>query len=278
MKITIREPGENSGYPFTICGWLTDEVARRVTGSTWFEQKHRKNWALTIYLMTNTRLKKPRVHEPKVRLKKEVRYIIIVPYIGSSWTEPARYAQPVRQWLEGIVTVLRKYHFDSSEFEKRIPALLRQFCSEPDRIVPGWVEPAKPKPGGLPKWRIPKNLRERLADADGTWEVERYDPILLTVSDDVSYRGRKIPLMWQLEFDPFDERLESAGERLESRGVEPDGDAWSSVIQKRFKKRFPKLAGELHDDSESSACVLWVESESACKTLLELVWWMLFMK
>jgi hypothetical protein len=65
---------------------------------------------------------------------------------------------------------------------------------------------------------------------------------------------------------------------LESGGVEPNGDGWSHDIQKRFKTRFPKLAGELHDDSESSACVLWVKSENACKALVELVWSMLFKK
>jgi hypothetical protein len=67
----------------------------------------------------------------------------------------------------------------------------------------------------------------------------------------------------------------AAGERLEKLGVESDGDGWSSVIQKKFRKRFPKLAKELHDDSESSTCVLWVESENACKALVGLVWSML---
>src|SRR5207247_10419025 len=114
--------------------------------------------------------------------------------------------------------------------------------------------------------------------AGGTWEQDRYDPIVLTLSIDVAYQGREIPLMWQVEFDPFDERLKTAGERLERRGVEPDGDGWSSVIQKEFRKRFPKLAREFHDDSESSTCILWVESENACKALVELVWSMLVKK
>lgn len=157
-------------------------------------------------------------------------------------------------------------------------SIVKEFCSDPGRIVPGWVEAPKPKRESLSKWRVPKDLRKRVADAGGTWEDERYDPILLTVSNGVSYKGRKIPPMWQVEFDPFDERMEAAGERLENRGVEPDGDGWSNVIQKRFRKRFPKLARELHDDSESSACVLWVESESACKALVELVWPMLLKK
>jgi len=275
MKIIVRENGENSGYPFTVARWLTEEVNQCVTGSKLFEQQYGSDWTLTFFLMTNTRLKKPRVYQPRGNLKKEVLYIVIVPYIGSSWTKPAAYRQPVRQWLEGIVTVLCRYRFDSSRFEKRIPALLKHFSSDPRMIVSEWVEPAKPRRATLPKWQVPKDLAKRVAAAGGTWEDERYDPILLTVSNDTLYEGRKIPLMWQIEFDPFDERLEAASKRLENRGIEPDGDGWSSVLQKAFKKRFPKLAGELHDDSESSTCVLWVESENACKALVELVWSMI---
>ena len=37
--------------------------------------------------------------------------------------------------------------------------------------------------------------------------------------------------MWQVEFDPFDERLEAAGKRLENRGVEPDGDGWKVAME-----------------------------------------------
>ena len=280
MKIRVKESGGEmgAGYPFTLSRWLTSEVNKCVTGSRLFEQEYGEDWTLTLDLFTNTRLKKPRVQKPHTLWKKKLCYIIIVPYIGSTWAEPAAYSQPVRQWLEGIITVLRRWQIDCSRLEERIPALLKQFCSDPATIVPRWVAPPKPKVERLPKWRVPKDLRKRVADAGGTWEDERYDPILLSVSGDGSYKGRKIPLMWQVEFDPCDERLEAAGERLENRGLEADGDGWSSVIRKKFKKRFPKLAGELHDDSESSTCVLWVESESACRVLVELVWSMLFRK
>ena len=122
-----------------------------------------------------------------------------------------------------------------------------------------------------PKWKIPKALK-RLIEDDGMWEDERWDPILLTVMSDTEYEGREIPLAWQIEFDPFDDRLEAVNSRIEASGIEPDGDGWSSVIEKEFGRRHPKLAGELHSDSESSTCVLWVESEETCRKLIEVVW------
>ena len=277
MKIVVKEANDmGSGYPFTLSRWLTGELRQCVGSSKAFEQDYGKDWTLMLQLLTNTRLKKPRVYRPDVHWKKVICYIVIVPYIGASWAEPAAYAQPVRQWLEGMATILRTCHLDSSRFEQRIPALLGQFCSDPSRIVPDWVEAPKPVSANLPKWQVPKDVKKRAAAAGGSWEDERYDPVFLTVNTGAAYDGREIPLMWQVEFDPFDERLEAAGERLERRGVDPDGDGWSSVIQKAFRKRFPRLARELHDDSESSTCVLWVESEHASKALVELVWSMLF--
>jgi len=137
---------------------------------------------------------------------------------------------------------------------------------------------AKPKLPVMPVWKIPKNIQTRVDAEDGMWEDERFDPILLTVMSGVEYEGRDIPLSWQIEFDPFDDRLGAANKKLESSGIEPDGDGWAEVIQKKFAKRYPKLAGELHSDSESSTCVLWVESENACQKLIELVWSMIYAK
>jgi len=123
-----------------------------------------------------------------------------------------------------------------------------------------------------PIWEIPANLESLVEDGDGMWEGDRWDPIILTVMSGTSYGGRDIPLAWQIEFDPYDDRLEAANHRLEATGIEPDGDGWAELIIQKFAERNPKLSRELHSDSESSTCVLWVESEAACKELTELVW------
>ena len=41
-----------------------------------------------------------------------------------------------------------------------------------------------------PQWRIPRNLQRRVEREGGTWEDERFDPILLTVMSGTSYNGR----------------------------------------------------------------------------------------
>lgn len=213
MKIVVKEANEGgSGYPFTLSHWLTDELSQSASDSKVFEQKHGKDWTLFVQLLTNTRLKKPKVYQPNAKWEKTVCYIVVVPYIGSRWADPGAYIQPVQQWLEGIASVLRIYRFDSLQFEQRIPALLDKFVADHSKVVLGWVEaPADPLPAELPKWKAGKDVRKCVTASRGTWEDERYDPILLTVSVGVEYQGREIPLMWQIEFDPFDERLQTAG-------------------------------------------------------------------
>jgi hypothetical protein len=133
--------------------------------------------------------------------------------------------------------------------------------------------PTRPASPLSPKWTMPKNIEELVEQNDGMWDDERWKPILLTVMSDTSSRSRTIPLCWQLEFDPYVKPFKAAGKRMiKARGVEPDGDSWTNLIEREFAKRHPELTGELNSDSEMSTCVLHVESESTCKLLLELIW------
>lgn len=130
---------------------------------------------------------------------------------------------------------------------------------------------------GSPQWSIPENLDEFIAadcpDGDGMWEDRSWDPITLTVLAGTSYKGRNIPFAWQIEFPPDDGRLEIANKRIESIGLISDGYGWAQYIERVFAERHPNLVTELHfDDTELEACVVWVESEMTCKTLMETIW------
>jgi hypothetical protein len=109
-----------------------------------------------------------------------------------------------------------------------------------------------------PTWNIPTDLRQQLeADEDGVWEDDQWAPILLTAMAGTSYEGRDIPIMWQIEFEPPDDR---------------DGDEWAEFVAEAFSKRYPENVSELRSDSEADTCVLWVESEDTCKQLIETAW------
>jgi hypothetical protein len=128
-----------------------------------------------------------------------------------------------------------------------------------------------------PEWSIPENLQARIdadsSDGDGMWEDDSWDPILLTVMAGTTYGGRDIPLCWQIEFQPADMRLEKANTAIEARGVKPDGYGWAELIEDVFTKDHPELVNELHfGDTEITSCVVWVESESTCKILMEVSW------
>jgi len=129
----------------------------------------------------------------------------------------------------------------------------------------------------MPAWEIPENLDELLAEQDGEWEDDRWDPILLTVMTGTVYQDREIPYSWQIEFEPDDERLAQANARLETRGIKTDGDGWGEAIHERISELHPELADQLHlEDCETATCVAWVESEKTCRVLMEEAWKLMF--
>jgi len=133
------------------------------------------------------------------------------------------------------------------------------------------AKPNHPKKPLSPKWSVPNNLNQLIEDGDGMWEDERWSPIILMVMSGTS----KSRYVWQIEFDPFVRKFAAASKRLKAMSIDPSGDGWSQVIEREFIVRYPKFAREFEDDSESSTCVVSVQSESACQKLLELIWSMM---
>jgi hypothetical protein len=129
----------------------------------------------------------------------------------------------------------------------------------------------------MPQWKPPNNVAKALADGDGSWEDERWSPILVTAMSGTEYEGRAIPVAWQIEFEPSEDEFEAANARLEELGVEPDGYGWGEYIQKAIRKGDPALAKRLHmTDCETDTCVIWVESDDDCRALLEATWKLVF--
>jgi hypothetical protein len=90
---------------------------------------------------------------------------------------------------------------------------------------------------------------------------------------DTVYRGRPIPLAWQIEFEPAGSGFEAANEKLAALGVDPDGYGWATLIQRVAEKYYPEMAKELQfGDTEGSACVVWVESEDMSRQLIQMTW------
>jgi hypothetical protein len=129
----------------------------------------------------------------------------------------------------------------------------------------------------MPTWKSPKNIAKALEDGDGSWEDERWSPILLTAMSGTEFEGRDIPVAWQIEFEPSEDEFEAANAKLEEMEIEPDGYGWGEYIQKAIRKSNPGLAKRLHaTDCETDTCVIWVESEEDCRALLEATWKLIF--
>jgi hypothetical protein len=129
----------------------------------------------------------------------------------------------------------------------------------------------------MPSWKPPKDIAKALEDGDGSWEDERWSPIMLTAMSGTEYEGREIPVAWQIEFDPSGDEFEAANAKLGERAIETDGYGWGDYIQNELQKSSPVLAKRLHaTDCETDTCVIWVESAEDCRALLEATWKLIF--
>lgn len=123
-----------------------------------------------------------------------------------------------------------------------------------------------------PLWDIPQHIEELIVD-DAVWEDDRWYPILLTVMGGTSYKGRDIPLAWQIEFEPYGDEFLESNQKIIELGAEPDGYGWANAIHSVIKQYHPEIIDELHPgDSDTDTCMIWVESEASCKLLMQVAW------
>ena len=123
----------------------------------------------------------------------------------------------------------------------------------------------------MPDWAFPSDLATLVDEADGFLEDESWHPIDLTVIGGTTYKGRNIPLSWQVSFSPGESDFAAANLRHFGR-PEVDGDDWADLVANRIRQHHPQAAEDINDDSESATFVMWAETEAAGRVLMETVW------
>jgi hypothetical protein len=268
--------------------WLRRALGKRVKPSEHWTRTYGKDWTLVFALSAKRGRTRPKIfYGPDVnRREKTVAWGISVDYVGNKSHDPKSYVGPIRQFLEGIITVLEKLEMDTSKLSTELPAVIKEFCSNrymigEEATAENYVDNYVITPNTtvrhrrLPKWKIPKDLIKRVEE-EGDWESDRFAPVHLLVMPGT---GRKA-LDWQVELDIDleDKQYANAAEKIKAMGNEPDGDGWTELVEREFTKRYPKLAREFSSDSEMATCVVLVKSETACKKLLEVIWSLIYSK
>jgi hypothetical protein len=110
----------------------------------------------------------------------------------------------------------------------------------------------------VPRWKIPQDLKTVIDNHDDQiWENDDWLPIMLTVMGGTTYADREIELAWQIAYEP--------------EGC--DGYQFLDRTLAVVSEVAPDLSDDLHcGDTEQATLVIWVESESNCRRLLEIIW------
>jgi hypothetical protein len=298
MKVTYYlgySGGVECDYTSEFTSWMERELSKRIKPSKAFRQAYptMKRWEFWMDVSPNTL--RPEIDGPfLVKKDKMIQFFISLHHDGRRPRKPIGYAKQIKSFLQQVVVVLEKVGIDTSQLLKDVPGMLDQFISTPEMIDttncgdPRITDVAESqektghslrrrKKRKIPQWRIPKGL-EKMLESEGEWESTRWDPMLLTVSERDSSSNENHFADWQIEINMGDERLGPLKDSLADSGHNPGGYGLTELIEEKFAKCYPKLAGELDSDPEMSTCVLSVKSEEACKKLVELVWSLIYPK
>ena len=105
----------------------------------------------------------------------------------------------------------------------------------------------------IEKLKIPLNLKEFLAEEE-YWEDDSFEPLLLTIQE-IEFNG-KDSISYQAEFEINEDYPFASGDSLEV------------LLRSFIYQKDQNLERKIKGDSESSTCVLWIDTESDFKKML----------
>jgi hypothetical protein len=108
----------------------------------------------------------------------------------------------------------------------------------------------------IAQFKTPKNLTQ-IVKAESYWENDTFEPFYLS-AEPMTHKGEEV-IAYQIAFPELE-----AYEEI-------NGAKWESIIFQFVKEVKPELHASLNGKSVGKECILWVESESDYKQLLNLI-------
>ncbi len=268
-----------------------------VTASRAFAKKYGDDFELIFNFSAKPDLADSEIRGPAIyRKDRQVEYTIFVPYKNKAYARTlAGHRDALESLFQAIVRVLQKYDIDATVIENQSVSWIQHVLASPEMIAE-WDQPvvsiqssslavepetsthldkleeSKAEMTTPPVLQFPENLLALVAEQDGQWDTEEYEPFIVSVLTGTEYGGHEIPIAWQLEFDPADAESAEVMEILEENDLQPNGDGWASVILAILAARSSEFAEFAHSDSEDAACVLWTDREDVFQALFSVAW------
>ncbi len=138
MKIFVGQIYIEAGinYPFShiFQRWISNELSSLVPSSPEFDLKY-PEFSLVFNMSAKAELLSPLIKGPTVFKKtKDVEYSIFLPYLEHDRSDPRSLREPLKLFLDAVVTVLKSLGADVSELLVHSNSLIEHILTDPAMI------------------------------------------------------------------------------------------------------------------------------------------------
>ena len=138
MKIFVGQIYIEAGinYPFShiFQRWISNEFSNLVSSSQEFDRKY-PEFNLVFNMSAKAELASPLIKGPTVfKNTKDVEYSIFLPYFKHERSDPRSLREPLKLFLDAVITVLQGLGADASELLGRSDSLIEHILADPEMI------------------------------------------------------------------------------------------------------------------------------------------------
>ncbi len=138
MKIFVGqfyiEPGINYPFSHIFQRWISNELSSLVPPSPAFDRQY-PGFDLMFRMSAKAELASPLIKGPTVFKKtKDVEYSIFLPHLKYDRSDPRSLQEPLKLFLDAVVTVLQSLGADVSELLLRSDSLIEHILADPGMI------------------------------------------------------------------------------------------------------------------------------------------------
>ena len=139
MKIFVGQIYSEVGASFPFATkfqiYIGEQLTKYVQPSELFLKKYSEEYELMFRMSSKSSITEIEIKGPTVFKKaNDVEFSIFLPFDKNENYKATRYEKPLKQLIEGIISVLQNMEIDTSDISKNAPVWIKHILSTPEMI------------------------------------------------------------------------------------------------------------------------------------------------